>query len=257
MIFYRRSGFADAVVDTLLTPERNGVEVRFVITEGLPTMLGSLEITGLDSVENRAAIVRSLPIRPGGRFDRVALEAARDTIARRLRNSGYPRAVVDNSFDIDDEQRIAHDTITVTTGPFTRIGKVQLEVVPFGYKGKQVPDRIVRSIVGIDSGDVSRSAILEAQVNCTGLKHITSIVLPDTAIAGDVLECACYGGIHRSARLGDGMVRRRRPSKREPEYKFIVPETNNITTRLSKLGGRPVSGGAICASRRDPFRSNC
>ncbi|HEX5577745.1 MAG TPA: POTRA domain-containing protein, partial [Gemmatimonadaceae bacterium] len=189
VIFYRRSGFADAVVDTVLRPARRGVEVRFLITEGEPTMLGSLVIEGLDSVASRAAIVRNLPIRAGNRFDRVALEAARDTIARRLRNSGYPRAVVDNSFDIDDSLRIAHDTISVSTGPFTRIGNVALEVVPFEGKGKQVPDRVVKSIVGIEPGDVYREDdLLEAQrslYRTEAYQHVSLVA--DTAIRGDSL----------------------------------------------------------------------
>ena len=53
-----------------------------------------------------------LPIRAGQRFDRISLEAARDSIARRLRNSGYPRAEVNNIFEVNDSLRLAYDTIT-------------------------------------------------------------------------------------------------------------------------------------------------
>lgn len=266
VIFYRRSGFADAVVDTVLTPERGGVEVRFIITEGLPTTLGSLVIEGLDSIANRSSIVRNLPIRAGGRFDRVALEAARDTIARRLRNSGYPRAVVDNSFDIDDERRIAHDTISVTTGPFTRIGNVHLEVVPFQGKEKKVPDRVVRSIVGLDSGDVYREDdLLEAQrslYRTEAYQHVS--LIPDTAIAGDSLldvRVLLAENTMRSARLGAGYgtLDCVRLTGELSNYNFLrTLRRLDLTTRLSKIGaGEPVSGlDAICPqARRDPFSS--
>ena len=266
VIFYRRSGFADAVVDTLLRPERGGVEVRFIINEGLPTLLGSLVIEGLDSVANRDVIVRNLPIRAGGRFDRVALEAARDTIGRRLRNSGYPRAVVDNSFDIDDERRIAHDTITVSTGPFTRIGNVEIEVVPFEGKSKQVPDRIVRSIVGLDSGDVYREDdLLEAQrslYRTEAYQHVS--LVPDTAIVGDSIldvRVLLAENTTRSARLGAGYgtLDCLRLTGELSNYNFLRSLRRlDLTTRLSKIGaGDPVSGfDAICPqARRDPFSS--
>lgn len=266
VIFYRRSGFADAVVDTVLRPARRGVEVRFLITEGEPTMLGSLVIEGLDSVASRAAIVRNLPIRAGNRFDRVALEAARDTIARRLRNSGYPRAVVDNSFDIDDSLRIAHDTISVSTGPFTRIGNVALEVVPFEGKGKQVPDRVVRSIVGIEPGDVYREdELLEAQrslYRTEAYQHVSLVA--DTAIRGDSLldvRVLLAENTTRSARLGAGYgtLDCMRLTAEMSNYNFLrTLRRLDLTTRLSKIGaGDPISGlGALCPqARRDPFSS--
>src|SRR5687768_15058516 len=62
VIFYRRRGFADATVDTAIRATRGGVHVNFIIHEGLPTRLQSLVIQGLDSVRNRADIVRRLPI---------------------------------------------------------------------------------------------------------------------------------------------------------------------------------------------------
>ena len=255
-----------AKVDTALKPERGGVEVRFLITEGLPTILGSLVVQGLDSVANRDAIVRNLPIRAGGRFDRVALEAARDTIARRLRNSGYPRAVVDNSFDIDDSLRVAHDTITVATGPFTRIGSVQLEVVPFPGDRKQVPDRVVRSIVGLDSGDVYREDdLLEAQralYRTEAYQHVS--LVPDTLISSDSLlnvRVLLAENTTRSARLGAGYgtLDCVRLTGELSNYNFLrTLRRLDLTTRLSKIGaGDPVSGlDAICPqARRDPFSS--
>jgi outer membrane protein assembly factor BamA len=183
VIFYRRRGYPDATVDTVVRASGEGVEVRFVIEEGLPTKLESLVIEGLDSVRNRAAIVSKLPIRAGQRFDRVNLEAARDSIARRLRNSGYPRAEVNNIFDVNDSLRLAYDTITVEPGPFARIGAVLIDVAPFQGKSRQVPDRIIRKIMGLDSGRIYREdELLDAQRTLyrTELYQHVSII-PDTA----------------------------------------------------------------------------
>jgi outer membrane protein insertion porin family/translocation and assembly module TamA len=266
VIFYRRSGFADAQVDTVIRAERGGVGVRFVVHEGQPTLLRSLVIQGLDSVRNRNDITRALPIRAGGRFDRVALEAARDSIARRLRNSGYPRAEVDNSFDIDDEQRIAHDTITVKTGPFTRIGTVDIQVVPFATKGKQVPDKIVRSIIGLEPGDVYREDnLLEAQrtlYRTEAYQHVS--LFPDTSVRADSIldiRALLAENTTRSARLGAGYgtLDCFRVTAELSNYNFLrTLRRLDLTTRLSKIGtGDPVSGlDALCPqARRDPFSS--
>jgi len=266
VIFYRRSGFADAVVDTLLRPTRGGVEVNFIITEGQPTILGSFVIQGLDSVRNQGEIVRNLPVRAGGRFDRMALEAARDTIARRLRNSGYPRAEVDNSFDIDEEQRIARDTITVRTGPFTRIGQVDLQVIPFESKGRQVPDDIVRSIIGLKPGDVYREdRLLEAQrslYRTEAYQHV-SLVHDSVSSADSVLNIRALlaENTTRSARLGAGYgtLDCLRLTAEMSNYNFLrTLRRLDLTTRLSKIGaGDPFSGlSALCPqARRDPFSS--
>ena len=96
------------------------MEVNFLINEGLPTRLQSLVIEARLGSEPKGVVSR-LPIRAGERFDRISLEAARDSIARRLRNSGYPRAEVNNIFEVNDSLRLAYDTIRVETGPFTRI----------------------------------------------------------------------------------------------------------------------------------------
>jgi hypothetical protein len=38
---------------------------------------------------------------------------------------------VNNIFDVNDSLRLAYDTIRIETGPFTRIGSVEVRVVPF------------------------------------------------------------------------------------------------------------------------------
>ena len=47
VIFYRRRGYSDATVDTTVRASGGGVEVNFLINEGLPTRLQSLVIEPL------------------------------------------------------------------------------------------------------------------------------------------------------------------------------------------------------------------
>ncbi|MBA2708620.1 MAG: BamA/TamA family outer membrane protein [Gemmatimonadaceae bacterium] len=266
VIFYRRRGFPDAVVDTAVrSVDASGVAVTFAITEGLPTQLQSFIVKGLDSVRNRAAITRGLPVRAGGRFDRLLIEAARDTIARRLRNSGYPRAEVTNAFDIDESLRVAFDTISISTGPFTRIGKVEIEVVPFGSKKQQVPDRIVRRIVGLDPGRVYREEeLLNAQrtlYRTEVYQHVSLLTDTSTSSSDSVIDIRALlaENTTRSARLGAGYgtLDCFRVTAEMSSYNFLSTARRlDLTTRVSKIGiGEPLSGlKEVCPqAKRDPF----
>ncbi len=265
VIFYRRSGFGDATVDTAIKAVRGGVEVDFVVREGLPTRLQSLVIEGLDSVRNKARVISGLPLMAGQRFDRVSLEATRDTIARRLRNSGYPRAEVNNTFEVDESTRLAFDTIRVSPGPFTRLGRVDVEVVPFETKGQQVPDRVVRRIIGLDSGRVYREdELLNAQrtlYRTEAYQHVS--LIPDTALGPTDsivhIKALLAENTTRSARLGAGYgtLDCFRVTGELSNYNFLrTARRLDLTTRVSKIGiGDPLSGlNALCPqARRDPF----
>jgi outer membrane protein insertion porin family/translocation and assembly module TamA len=265
VIFYRRRGYPDATVDTAVTASGGGVEVKFVIHEGLPTKLQSLVFQGLDSVANRGDVLKRLPIRAGQRFDRVNLDAARDTIAHRLHNSGYPRAAVNNTFDIDEEKRLAFDTVVVDTGPFTRIGNVEVKIVPFDDHKQQVPTRIVERIIGLDSGTVyDESALLDAQrtlYRTEAFQHVS--IAPDSAWNGTDsivrIRATLAENTTRSARLGAGYgtLDCFRVTGELSNYNFLHEARRiDLTTRLSKIGrGDPLGGmDALCPqARRDPF----
>ncbi|HEX6434587.1 MAG TPA: POTRA domain-containing protein, partial [Gemmatimonadales bacterium] len=49
-VLYKRSGYPDAVIDTLVQRDPENVYVTFRITEGEPIRVTSLDITGLDSL---------------------------------------------------------------------------------------------------------------------------------------------------------------------------------------------------------------
>ena len=265
-IFYRKRGFPDVAVDTAVRSVGPGdVEVQFMIHEGLPTRLQSLVIIGLDSIPGRRDLTRALPIRAGQRFDRVSIEAARDTIARRLRNSGYPRAAVTNSFAVDSLRLTAVDTIAVAAGPFTRIGSLSIKVVPFQSKKQQISDAVVRRIIGLDSGRVYREdELLNAQrtlYQTEAYQHVS--LLPDTTSApGDstiAINAVLAENTTKAARLGAGYgtLDCFRVTGELSNYNFLRGARRlDLTTRVSKLGiGEPLGGlKNLCPqAKADPF----
>ncbi len=265
-IYYRKRGFPEVTVDTAV---RNvgpgGVEVQFHIHEGIPTRLQSLAFKGLDSVPNSGRFTKNLPIREGQRFDRVSIEAARDTIARRLRNNGFPRAEVTNTFAVDSQRLAAFDTIAVAPGTLTRIGQVDINVNPFPGKKQQISSTVVRRILGLEPGRIYREEdLLNAQrtlYQTEAYQHVS--VLPDTSSnPGDstiTIKAVLTENTTKSARLGAGYgtLDCFRITGELTNYNFLrTARRLDLTTRVSKIGiGEPLGGlKDLCPqAKADPF----
>lgn len=265
LVYYRRRGFPRAVVDTAVTPAGRGqVEVKFRIGEGEPTRLSGFVIEGLEGVPNAVAIARGLPIRAGLRFDRNRIEAARDTIARRLRNDGYPQARVVNSFGVDAAGLNAWDTLRINPGPLTRIGKVEVAVTPFAGKTQQIPNRVVERIVGLNSGRLYREdELLGAQrrlYQTEAYQHVA--LLPDSQTVRDSvvdIRALLLENTMRSARLGAGYgtLDCFRVTGELSNYNFLSGARRlDLTGRVSKIGiGEPLAGAkGLCGiAGEDPY----
>lgn len=117
-LVYRRSGFPDVKVDTLVRRSPTGIYITFKITEGMPIRVEQLEIVGLDSIQedDRKRLTIDLPLAVGDVFSRYVLEASRDTLLTRLRNTGFPNAVVSGRFGVNDTLRIARVTLDARPG---------------------------------------------------------------------------------------------------------------------------------------------
>jgi outer membrane protein insertion porin family/translocation and assembly module TamA len=263
IIFYRRRGYPRVTVDTVVNSLGPGaVEVRFNINEGPPIILRSFVLRGLDSVPERERTVRDLPVREGERFDRFAIDAAADTVRERLHNNGYPRADAVNSFTVNDTTLSAWDTLTVTPGPRTRIGAIKIQVTPVAGKKQQIPTRIVRRIMGLDSGRLFReSEIVDAQralYQTEAYQHVS--ITPDSSrdsvmtLYANLAEAPMH-----AARVGAGYgtLDCFRVTSEYTDYNFLNGARRlDLNARVSKIGiGRPIDGapGFCPAAKNDVF----
>jgi len=94
VIYYRRRGFADVEVDTVVRRSGRIMDLRFVIREGLVTTIDTLRVSGMERIAERERLVRGLPTGQGQPFDQYLLEQSRDSLQRRLSDVGYPFAQV-------------------------------------------------------------------------------------------------------------------------------------------------------------------
>jgi len=265
IIFYRRRGYPRVTVDTVVKELAPGaVEVRFKINEGPPVILTSFVIQGLDSVPEKPRIIRDLPARERGRFDRFAIDAAADTLRERLHNNGYPRADAFNRFTENDSALLAWDTLTVTPGPRTRIGAIKIEVTPLAGKKQQIPTRIVRRIMGLDSGALFREyEVIDAQralYQTEAYQHVS--ITPDSSSDSLVtLYARLAEAPMHSARVGAGYgtLDCLRLTGELTDYNFLSGARRlDLSARVSKIGiGRPLDGapGLCPAAKKDIFSS--
>ena len=140
-LYYRMRGYWEAQVDTAVTRHGNGgVNVTFIVVEGLPIRLTTLRITGLDSVENRNAILGGLDTTVGGAYDEIRLTALADTIGTRLLDNGYPGAKIAVGHDVVRDARTSAYYIDVDPGHLARIGQVRI-VVDSTRGGQKISSR--------------------------------------------------------------------------------------------------------------------
>jgi len=265
IIFYRRRGYPKVTVDTAVKELAPGaVEVKFTINEGPPMILRSFLVRGLDSVPERAGIVRGLPIREGRRFDRFVIDAAADTVRQRLRNNGYPRADAVNRFIVNDSTLSAWDTLYVTPGPRTRIGAIKITVIPLAGRKQQIPTKIVRRIMGLDSGELFREdEIIDAQralyqteayqhVSITPDSNADTLITLNTSLAEAPMHAARVGA-------GYGTLDCFRLTGEFTDYNFLNGARRfDVSTRVSKIGiGRPLDGApGFCPAAKNDIFSN-
>jgi outer membrane protein assembly factor BamA len=273
LYLYNQRGFTGTKVAARIdTVGKGAVRVVFGIQEGDPIIVQELTITGLDSVPRSDRIVAGLPIKVGERFDKIALEAARDTILRRLKNNGYPAADLFRSYESDSAKRVASVKLDVAAGPRARIGAVNITVTPREGAPEQISKSQVRRTLGFEPGDLYRERELEGAKRALyvsdAYRHVE--VSPDTAS----LAPSGDSTIDVNISLAESFMRSLRPSfgwatldcfRTQVDYSdagFLGGLRHlDISARASKIGvGYPTRAtgvlGDICSRAREDVYSD-
>src|SRR3954464_13194017 len=161
-VLYRRSGYPDAVIDTLVRREREDVYSPCKIQEGAPILVTKFSILGLDSLRDRARknVLVDLPLQQGDPFNRFAMQATADSVTKRLRDRGYPSAAVFTSFESNREAKTA--SVMLETDPDGRavIGPVSV------VGAHRVDSALVRKLLVSRTGRrYSQEELFESQRN--------------------------------------------------------------------------------------------
>jgi outer membrane protein assembly complex protein YaeT len=161
-VLYRRSGFPDAVIDTLVKRTPQDVYITFKIKEGDPILVKTLAITGLDSVHARVrkTVLEDLPLQQGDPFNRFAMQATADSITRRLRDRGYPSAAVFTSFEVNRQAYTAEVALETIPDGRAVIGSVTV------VGAQRVDSGVARKLLVSHTGRrYSQEELFESQRN--------------------------------------------------------------------------------------------
>ncbi len=264
---YRRRGFPDVKVDTVVTTLRAGaIEIVFRIDEGQPMRVTSFSMRGAERDAAVQLAVRDFPMRVGGLFDRGALEAGRDTLLKRLRNVGWPQAEALLAYTTNVVTRTATVEVTVVPGTRARIGAISIEVDTTGVGARRITEATIRRTMALRSGDwYSVRAIIDAQRNLYQTDAFQRVDLrPDSLQpAGDStvnLTAHLVEGDAWAARGGVGWATldcfRMQGTLTDRDF-LRYAQRLELTARISKIGiGAPLDGApALCQgqARSDPY----
>jgi outer membrane protein assembly factor BamA len=160
-VLYRAHGFLDVKVDTTVRRTDADVFITFRIIEGEPVRVAQLIVEIPDSVAEREKLVRDLPLRAGGPFDRFALVSSADTIQTRLRDRGYPEArVLVRPFQVDSVARRVTVSLLVEPGPAAVFGEIDIA------GARHLDTAFVRSLLAARPGqDFRERDIAQSQLN--------------------------------------------------------------------------------------------
>jgi outer membrane protein insertion porin family/translocation and assembly module TamA len=161
-VLYRRSGFPDVEVDTIVRRTPEDVYVTFKITEGRPIVVTDFTVTGLDSLppKERRGVGERLPMRRGQPFNLAALQASVDTVLFRLRSRGYPRADAFREYTVDSAARTATAGIDIAPGQRMTVGTIRVEGT------ERVDSNVVRELMITREGRIySESELFASQAN--------------------------------------------------------------------------------------------
>jgi outer membrane protein assembly factor BamA len=269
-VFYQRHGYYAATVDTLVTSANDGdaVHVAFLIEEGLPVLIDSIRISGLDSAVRTVVDTSELAIRKGVPFDRTLLQASIDSIKSRLRNSGYPRADVAASYTADTLTRRATVGLTVLAGTRAHLGNVRVSSEPLpGQEESRLGAPTVLRLSGIRVGDLySDRELLDAQRRLYQTDVFRNVEVrlaadstsPDSLVTIDILVRENYLR-QVDTEIGWSVLDCFKDRTRYIDKNFLGEARRlELTAQVSKVGyGAPTrfSSGHLCAPaiRADTF----
>jgi len=197
-VWYQQRGYREVEVDTETNVRQDGkVSITFLIEEGRPVLVDSIEFVGLEEVR-APDLLEDLPLRTRDPLSTITVDATRDTLTRRLANRGYARVEVLRSFRIARaDPYSAVVTYDIAAGPLSRYGHVSVE------GERELTESTVLRTLQFRSGDVYRASQLqEAQARLFGLEILRNAsVTPDFEAGPDSV-------IPVAVRIQEGDLRR-------------------------------------------------
>ena len=171
--FYRDRGFPDARVasfDVKLNDTQDQVDVTVRISEGQPTIVSAIDLTGFDVLKpgEQRSLRDSLPLQVNKPLDRPLALASRERALNALRDQGFPYADVAFSQQGAGGNKVKV-AFSATPGTLAHFGPIKID------GEKSVGENIVRRQLTYKEGDLfSRKEMRESQRKLYNLELFSS-----------------------------------------------------------------------------------
>jgi outer membrane protein insertion porin family len=261
-VLYRRSGYPHVQIDTMVRRTPENVFITFRIKEGEPTRVAAFAVTGLDTLpaKVRQETLVDLPLRRGDPFNRFRMQAASDTLTRRLKDRGYPSARVFSSFETNKQTDTAAVTLDVVPGTRAVVGRVDVAGT------QRVEPSLVRKLLISRPGRLySQDELLQSQRNLyqSDLFRFATVNIDSAAFVAGADSVPISVSVNESKRrrirsgIGFGTEDCFRSSAGWTSRNFLgsAGRILDLTGRISKVGvAQPFAWGlanTICSASKD------
>lgn len=260
ILFYRQSGYMQAVVDTSVRRTPHDVYITFRVYEGEPVRVKRLEITGIEHIIDPDRLRRALPLKVGDPFNRLLLQASADTIGTWLRNRSYPYEQVLRNFDSDVSADTASVRFDAIPGRRMWVGRVDVQGL------QRVDTATVVHTLSIKPGDQYHEDLMyrsQRDLYSSGVFRSAVVTLQDSVppeagdSLADILVSVAEGPRHR-VRVGGGYgtLDCFRGQAGWSSFGFLGDaRVLDLSMQVSKIGvGKPLDGGFsknVCRALRD------
>ena len=260
ILFYRQSGYMQAVIDTTVRRTPHDVYITFQVYEGEPVRVRRLEVTGIEGIIDPDKLRRALPLKVGDPFNRLLFQASADTIGAWLRNRSYPYEQVLRNFDSDVNADTAVVRFDAVPGRRMWVGRVDVQGL------HRVDTGTVLHTLSIKPGDQYHEDQLfrsQRDLYGSGVFRSAIVTLADSVPpeAGDSLadiQVSVVEGPRHRVRLGAGYgtLDCFRAQAGWSSFGFLGDaRVLDLSLQVSKIGvGKPLDGGFaqnVCRALRD------
>ena len=154
-VFYYQRGWREAKVDTAVVAKKGGVEVRFRVTEGPPTLVTRTAVDYPGDVLDERQVKKHVLLRRNRPLDLLKLDSSLVRLRAALWDKGYADAnVVAESIAVSPGTRTAAVRIRIDPRPRTTVGSVRIT------GNQDVSQRTIRSSLFFTEGDLFRRDLL-------------------------------------------------------------------------------------------------
>ena len=152
--YYRSRGFYRCHVRAgrVSSSGNRRVSVEIVIEEGPPTLIGRIDVHGLEGLAPELAedaqreVTRALSL--GDRFEEEAFDLATEDLQRLLADNGHAFVRVKRAADVDITRDLVSVGFWVEPGPVVRLGEISIEGLG------NIPEDQIRRTMRIEPGDL-------------------------------------------------------------------------------------------------------